>query len=262
LPCTLAATHYDPDGRMNDQIARMLPVLTEIFDGLAIQSAHASPPAALEMLRAAGATVQQEETARFNGLAELGGARREVVRLGLQLPADTILFCDFDRALHWAEYHPDELRAIASELAAHDFTVLGRTARAFASHPAVQCHTELIINNVFARCGGKTWDITAAARGMSRRAAEAILAGCPEASIGTDMAWPLFLLKGGDLSVAYRETEGLEFETADRFPDEIAAAGGREQWLDQLDDDPAQWSFRLDLARIEVAAAEPYAQRP
>ena len=261
MPCTLAATHYDPDGRMTDQIARVLPILTDIFDDLAIQAAHASPPAVLEMLRVAGAAVQEEETNRFNGLAELGGARREVVRLGLQFPADTIFFCDFDRALHWAEYHPDELRTVASELAGHDFTVLGRTARAFASHPAVQCHTELIINNVFARCSGKTWDITAAARGISRRAAEAILAGCPDESIGTDMAWPLFLLGAGKLSVAYSETEGLEFETADRFPNEIAAAGGREQWLDQLDDDPAQWAFRLDLARIEVAAAKPYSQR-
>ena len=261
MPCTLAATHYDPEGRMNDQIARMLPVLTDIFDALAIQSAHASQPAVLGTLRAAGATVQQEETARFNGLAGVGGARREAIRLGLQLPADTLLFCDFDRALHWAEYHPDELRAIVAELAGHDFTVLGRTARAFASHPAVQCHTELIINNVFARCSGKPWDITAAARGISRRAAAAILAGCPDESIGTDMAWPLFLLQAGDLAVEYRETEGLEFETADRFPDQIAAAGGREQWIDQLDADPAQWAFRLDLARIEVVAATPYAQR-
>ena len=42
MSCTLAATHHDPEGRLYDQAARVLPVLTRVFRGLAIQATHAS----------------------------------------------------------------------------------------------------------------------------------------------------------------------------------------------------------------------------
>ena len=255
---TLAVTQHDPDGRLTEQVRRVLPTLQRHFAQIVVQATYASPPEALDLLRAAGAQVYQEHTDEFNGLDRLGGTRRAAIDLALRTGAATILFCDFDRALHWAEYHPDELATLAAQLTASDFTVLGRTARAFASHPRVQRDTESIINHVFARVSGYFWDVTAAARGLSRRAAAALLAGCPDQSIGTDVAWPLFLLRAGSFTLAYRETEGLEFETADRFADQITAAGGRAAWIDQIDASPAQWALRLELARIEVAAIEPY----
>jgi hypothetical protein len=52
----------------------------------------------------------------------------------------------------------------------------------------------------------------------------------------------------------------LEFETPDRFPTEVARAGGVAQWSEQLDDDPQHWAMRLELARIEVAAMLPFAK--
>lgn len=247
---------------MVEQIGRALPRLSQIFAALAIQASYASQPAALGPLRAAGALVRQEPHAEFNSIAMLGGSRRAALELGLQAGAGALLFCDFDRALHWAEFHPAELADVASQLGAHDCTVLGRTPRAFGTHPRIQRDTEAIINHVYQLASGRGWDVTAAARGLSRRAAEALLAGCPERSIGVDVAWPLFLQRVGGFSLGYRATEGLEFETADRFGDQIAAAGGRERWIEQLDADPQQWAFRLDMARIEVEAAVPYMQAP
>ena len=187
----------------------------------------------------------------------LGGARRDVLALALQADARVILFCDFDRVLHWAECYPDELARVASELPTYDCTVLGRTARAFASHPRIQRDTEAIANTVYASVSGNAWDVTAAARGISRRAAQAILAGCAEPSVGTDLAWPLFLQRRG-FNIGYRATEGLEFETADRYADQVAVAGGLQAWKDKLDADPQRWVERLDVARAEVAAAAPY----
>jgi hypothetical protein len=61
------------------------------------------------------------------------------------------------------------------------------------------------------------------------------------------------------LRLGYLETEGLEFETLDRFPDEIAALGGAPAWLDRFDADPRQWAMRLELAHAEVASAVAYA---
>lgn len=254
----LAATQHDPDGRLYDQAARVLPALLRIFAGIAIQATYATQARSIELFRSAGTLVRHETDTQFNSLPKLGAARRAAIELGLRLDAPTLLFCDFDRALHWAERYPDELARVAAQLADHDFVVLGRTERAFATHPRVQRDTEAIINRVYASASGLPWDVTAAARGLSRRAAAAILEGCPEQSIGTDVAWPLFLQRAGGFSLGYAATEGLEFETADRFADQVAAAGGLEQWVAQIDADPRQWANRLDLARIEVEAAIPY----
>jgi hypothetical protein len=229
-----------------------------VFSGLAIQLTYASPPRSVDLLESAGALVRHETEAQFNSLAKLGAARRAAVELGLRLGAPTLLFCDSDRALHWAERYPDELAQVVAQLPAHDMVVLGRTERAFASHPRVQRDTEAIVNHVYASVSDQSWDVTAAARGMSRRAAEAILAGCPEISIGTDMAWPLFLQQAGGYALGFVATEGLEYETADRFGREIAQAGGLKQWVAQIDADPRQWATRLDLARLEVEAAVSY----
>jgi hypothetical protein len=254
----LAATHHDPEGRLYDQTVRMLPELARRFGGIAIQATHASQRRSLDLLAGAGACIQQEEAPASSNLILLGRARRAALELGLQLNAPVILFCDFDRALHWAECYPDELMRIVTQLGERDFTVLGRTERAFASHPRIQRDTEAIVNTVYASVSGHTWDVTGAARGISRRAAAAILEGCAEESIGTDVAWPLFLQRRGGFTLGYHAAEGLEFETADRYGDQVVVAGGIEAWMARLDADPRRWAERLDVARVEVAAAVPY----
>jgi hypothetical protein len=256
----LAATHHDPEGRLYDQTARALPALARIVGGIAIQVSQASQQRSIDLLTNTGAHVRREPTAEFSSLPQLGRARRAAIELGAQLDLPVILFCDFDRALHWAERYPAELARIVAELSERDFTVLGRTERAFASHPLMQRDTEAVVNTVYASVSGYTWDVTAAARGISRRAADAILAGCPEESIGTDVAWPLFLQRAGGFTIGYSATEGLEFETADRYGDQVAAAGGVGAWIARLDADPQRWVERLEIARLEVAASLPYVE--
>ncbi|HEU5102359.1 MAG TPA: hypothetical protein VFU22_25225 [Roseiflexaceae bacterium] len=256
----LAATHHDPDGRLYDQATRILPALARYFGGIAIQATHASQQRSLDLLAGVGALIQREDTPDSSSLVLLGHARRAALELGLRLEMPTILFCDFDRALHWAEFYPDELADVVSRLGEYDMTVLGRTERAFASHPRIQRDTETIVNTVYASVSQHGWDVTAATRGISRRAAEAILVGCHEQSIGTDMAWPLFLQRRGGFTLGYRATDGLEFETADRYADQVAASGSVYAWMARLDADPQRWAERLDVARAEVAAATPYVE--
>jgi hypothetical protein len=257
----LAATQHDPEGRLYDQTARVLPQLLQIFNAIAIQATHTSQQRSLDLLAGAGALVQQEQSDQRSTLVLLGRARQDALACALRLDAAVIFFCDFDRVLHWAEYYPDELARVANDLGAHDFTVLGRTKRAFDSHPRIQRDTEAIANTVYASASGNTWDVTAAARGISRRAAEAILASCDEPSVGTDLAWPLFIQQRTQYTLGYRATEGLEFETADRYADQVAAAGGLHVWMARLDADPQRWVERLDVARAEVAAALPYVHK-
>lgn len=261
MKIVLALIHHDPPGALCGQIEQGLPVLNKLFDALTVQVSSETSPQIAALYGAAGADVQQRAQAPAADILPIGKARRTVVDRACQIEADFVMYCDGDRALHWAQHEPDELARVVARLPDHDFTVLGRTPRALQTHPRPQRETEEIVNHAFAAASGHAWDITGAARGLSRRAATAIVAGCPEDSVGVDGAWPLFLQQEGGYSLAYLQTEGLAFETAARFPNEIAALGGVAQWIAQLEADPRQWALRLKLAQVEVEAIIPYHQR-
>jgi hypothetical protein len=258
MAVTLALIHHDPRGRLFEQTLRVLPQLQQTFADIAVYAHRATPPQTLEHLMQHGVRVSAKATEE--GLDIIGKLRRAAVELALQGPCPFIIYCDFDRILHWMEFHSQELSDVAQKIGAHDFTILGRTPRAFATHPRIQRDTEAIINHVFERVADRAWDTGAGARGLSRRAAEAIVCGCLDDAISNDVTWPLWLQQRGGFSLGYLETEGLEFETPDRFPIEVAQAGGVAQWSEQLDDDVQHWAARLELARIEVAAMQQFAR--
>jgi hypothetical protein len=250
---TLATTYHDPQGDLCPQIRCGLPVLNDIFSGLAVRASHRANKQALTLFRDAGALVKQE-TPGASGAPKLGAARREAITLALSFDAPWVMYCDGDRILHWAERYPEELGHVVERLPEHDFTVLGRTERAWNSHPRVQRDTEAIVNHVFEIVSGHPWDVMAAARGLSRRAVEAIRDACLDEEISTDVSWPMFLHSNEEFSLGYIETEGLEFETAARYSEEIASAGGQDAWLKQRDADLHRWAHRLELARTHVEA--------
>jgi hypothetical protein len=263
MTVALALIQYDPHGLLFDQTGRVLPQLQQVFSDIAVYANIATAAPSIEYLTQHGVRVRAE--AVEEGFSVIGKFRRAAVEFALQGPCPFIIYCDFDRILHWMEYHPAELHHVAQRIAHYDFTILGRTPRAFATHPRIQRDTEAIINHVFERVSalassGRAWDTGAGARGLSRRAAEAIVNGCLDDAISNDVTWPLCLQQRGDFSLGYLETEGLEFETPDRFLAEVARAGGVAQWSEQLDDDPQHWAMRLELARIEVAAMLPFAK--
>jgi hypothetical protein len=257
MHAALAATHHDPQGRLHEHIRAALPQLAAVFDSLAVIHTAATPQASVDVLAAAGAHVLQQP-AGSEGSQRLGAARRDVITQAFQTGVPHVMYCDLDRALHWVLSYPDELAQVAALSAEHDSTVLGRTARAFHSHPRLQRDTERIVNHVYAAISGNPWDVTTAARGLSRRAADTLFAECAEDTIGVDAAWPLHIQQRTQLSLGYIETEGLEFETADRYGPEVAAAGGLVSWMEQLDRDPRHWVRRLELARLELQAMMPY----
>jgi len=255
----LATTYHDPRGVLYDQLQQFLPRLQQVFSGIAANVSPDLHPPTLALLRDAGVDlVQQPRDIVQHGVPALGRVRRAVVAQALRLNRPFVMYCDGDRVLHWAEHYPDELATVVARMSTHDFTVLGRTPRAFSSHPRIQSETEAIINRVYAESSGRAWDITAAARGMSRAAAQAIIDDCPDDSIGVDASWPLFLQQRGDYTMTALETEGLEFETATQHPSAVAEAGGESQWKATLDANPNHWIFRLNVARVEVEAMLPY----
>ena len=158
----LACTYHDPRGQLFDQLVRALPTLQSFFPSIAVV---VSPTAFLpSVAHLVNNGVRVRRDVEDPGGPMIGRARRESVALALLDESPFILYCDFDRVLHWVERYPDELPAVLHRIPEHDFTVLGRTARAFASHPRVQRETEAIVNHV---C--RPWSLPSRGGGNRRR---------------------------------------------------------------------------------------------
>lgn len=254
----LAVTVHEPGERLLGMIEAHLPALCARYAALSAYCSQATRPRVLRLLESCGATVHVDEKPPC-GIEQIGAVRRRCVRAALEAGTFHLQLCDFDRALHWVAYHPDELATVIAAIPDYDLLVLGRTARAWATHPPYQTETEPLFNKVFALVTGLDWDVGAGSRGLSRRAVEILLAESREDSVGTDAEWPLLLLSRPGFCVGHRPCEGLEFETADSFGPEIEAAGGYTAWEAMMSADPRRWAFRLQVAqRIAQAAARFY----
>ncbi len=253
----LVATVHQPDERLACMIEAHLPALVALYAAVAAFCSGSTHPTIVGLLRDQGVTVEVDRRSTA-GIEQIGEVRRSTLRMGLQAGASHLQMCDFDRALHWVAHYPRELEAILTAIPDYDLLVLGRTARAWATHPPYQAETEPLFNKVFALVSGRPWDVGAGSRGLSRRAAETLLDISRECTIGVDAEWPLLLLSRNGFRVDHRACEGLEFETADRFGPEIEAAGSYGAWEAQMNADPARWAFRLKVALLISEAAVRY----
>lgn len=236
------------------QTRRVLPMLGGLYSGIIVLHSPDGGDRTAELLAGAGVQFVRQRGGA-TGVDTIGLARHEALRQGAEAGASSIHLCDWDRLLHWAEHFPEELRSIVGQIGRNDFLILGRTERAFATHPRVQRDTESMVNHVFGLAFGQLLDVTAASRGLSRRAIDALLElPAPEPTLGNDCAWPLYLSRVEGLVLGYAATEGLEWETPDRYADEIAAAGGLDAWILEHDADPRRWELRTRIALDEIEA--------
>ncbi|MEJ2207795.1 MAG: hypothetical protein P8129_02015 [Anaerolineae bacterium] len=227
----LVATIHQPDERLAGLMEAQLPALARRYAALVAYCSRDTHPAMLDLLRRHGAAVEVDGEAPA-GIRCIGRVRRQTIRAGLAAGTSHLQMCDFDRILHWMARYPSELDEVIAAIGDYDLLVLGRTERAWATHPPYQSETEPIFNHVFYLATGKRWDVGAGSRGLSRRAAELLLSISTEETVGVDAEWPVLLLKqppdssftAGGFCLGYRACDGLEFETADRFGPEIEAA--------------------------------------
>lgn len=265
---TLAVTVHEPSGRLASLAGDVLPWLAGHYAALVAYCSRDTHPALLDLLAEHSAAVWRDPD-EARGIMEMGKVRRATVRAALEAGTAHVQVCDFDRALHWAARYPDEMEEVIAEIARHDLLVLGRTPRAWATHPNYQRETEPLFNHTFALATGLEWDVGAGSRGLSRRAVEVLLALSREQTVGVDAEWPLLLLNRNrgatatgapTFGLSYRACEGLEFETADSFEDEIEAAGSYETWLTTMESSPRRWAFRLHIAYLIAQAVVNYAE--
>jgi len=176
-------------------------------------------------------------------------ARRDALRIAQQENYTHIHLCDLDRALHWANTYPDELKSILDEIPHYDFLILGRTQRALETHPKPQRLTESLTNQFYQHLLGQYMDVNAAFRGISSRAAKTILNHSQAPSFETDVEWPLIIKHKSKIPISYIEVEGLEYETHLKHHKEIEGLDGIEQWKRNVDQDPDEWLRRIIISK-------------
>jgi len=171
---------------------------------------------------------------------------------------DNILYCDFDRALHWIKNYPDELKALAQSPLDNDYILIGRTSRAFLTHPETQVTTERIGNIVASKTLGftETRDILGTTWIMTPEMASMILRREAVNKFGFYTDWPMTLWRSAKKPL-YLEREGLEWETPDRYQDEIRSQG-YEKWRTGYQT-AQEWRKRVEMLKdfIESSSMSP-----
>jgi hypothetical protein len=190
------------------------------------------------------------------------GRRAALTATGNDQP--TYFSCDFDRWLHWVRFWPQELAALPTRVARLGgrkrlspwYVCLGRTARAFATHPDAQRLPEAATNRALSAAAGRPLDAAAGAAWITPEGVETILAGSREPTAATDLEWPALILRRNPDRLRGLRCEGLEWETPDFHAAEIISAGGPAAWARATFDTPAMWAARLRLAAASGAALE------
>ncbi len=256
----LGAVH-DPEGRIAALLPADLPLLQRRYTKIFALCGMQTLPSTVERLRASGVAVISGAEIPLNARPYALGVMAAHPEWG------HVHLCDFDSALHWARFWPDELDDVNRTIERHDFLLLGRTARAMASLPEAQRETEHLINLLFARTSGGVGfslregaqasacapdasgetliDICTGAWGFSRRGIAAIRAHAHITDIGFHAEWPLIARDTPGLRCGYLPCDGLEYETADRYGDQIAAAGGIDAWHAARNADIRHWQQRI-----------------
>jgi hypothetical protein len=254
LNVALVATVHDPENRLYTLTATGLLELRAVYRSISVICSAATHYSMVSLLAKNGVMVRKEAR-RPGGHKGLGRVRRDALQAGLAAGCSHLHLCDFDRALHWVVHYPEELNAAVGDISSVDFLMMGRTVRAWETHPPVQKVTEAVTNLVFAKIYGEEVDVAGGSRGLSREAARLLLLHSREETVGVDGEWPIILKRFPELKIGYRAYEGLEFEGADEREEEIARSGGLEAWQEKVLDSPEAWLLRIEVSRDTVAAA-------
>jgi hypothetical protein len=184
-----------------------------------------------------------------------GAGRYLALRLGLETDAPHLHYCDFDRLIRWVELYPDELRDTVNLIRQHEMVVIGRTERAFATHPQSMQQTERLINQIVSHLIGQPLDVTSGSKGFSRAVVQFLLAHTqPGGAIGTDAEWPILAQRAG-FALHSIAVEGLDWESADQFRDSAADLHIQREAAEAYDAKSKSWSFRVGLAQQIIDAA-------
>lgn len=220
----LICVTHDPAGKNINLVNKLGPFLNEIYHDMYITVSEETNKVLTDELEKNGFNIK---VIPKKGAAH---ARREVLKFGLTGSNHYFHYCDFDRLLTWADRYGNELKSIVDEILGHDYLILGRTERAFNTHPIEWVETEKITNKVFSLELGQEADVTAGSCGFSRQSAQLISDNSKDKM--TYAEWPMIVYRIGKMKVDYRAVEGLEYR--EEVNGYIRQISDSEKWLGRI----------------------------
>lgn len=250
MSVALAFTTHDLQGDLLKVASERLPTLAGIYPEIYAVPTDSTDRRLIELLESHGVHVKIQVDGE--GLEHVAEARRMALREALSGNCSHIHFIDLDRVLLWATLHPEELESVAGLIPYHEFLILGRTYRAFQTHPHSQMATEDMANQVASLIMGMEVDVTGASRGLSRRSAELVLQHSKVRYFNTDSEWPLIVKYSSDMKVTWLNVQGLEFEDWLKLSEDQKTVEGIKEYKMRIDRNPEVWVKRMRWA-LEIS---------
>jgi len=217
---TLAATLHDASGSLASMMREWLPALAAQYRAVLVATSPPTAPRVRAMLATAGVYAGTPSTNTRGPLYRLA------LRKALDAGGRRVHYLDFDRALHWVARRPRELEALLRCTADHPVLLVGRTPAAHRTHHRPLVETETEANRAFARrLGvGRRLDFLVPSFVLTRDATVRLLARSRARDAAIYGEWAA-LIAGLGRSLAYVECRGLDWETPDRRPRQVARIG-------------------------------------
>jgi SAM-dependent methyltransferase len=245
MKVTLTTT-WDPRGE-DIRLLKLLPLLRQVYQSIVVVCRPGSDLPIQGLLEKSGVIMVDSP--------EWSWGRYLALKAALETDAEVIHYTDMDRLLRWVETRPDEWRQAVSDILSKDCVVFGRTEAAYQSHPQALIQTEQISNQLTSFFLGKKMDVSAGSKAFSIQAARFLVDHTqPRRAIGTDAEW-LILLNRAGFNIDYIPVDGLDYESADRYQSQAAAAEQQHRHVAEIDTDSQQWARRVEIAREIVESA-------
>ncbi len=240
----LCSTFHDPHFSLEKLLKSSIPIINKLFSKTIVCCTPITEKSAVDYLKDAGFIVN------INYKDTVVDTYKMAIKTALESMEKTkdekVFYIDFDRLIHWANKYPDELSNILQENDDVDYLHIGRTPKAFNTHPKTQVKTELIVNEFGSRIlgVGETMDLISVCYIFTKELGLKILEEKNITDAGFYGSWPvLFWNWASPSSRRYIQAEGLDWETPDRFEDEINDKG-YEEWLKSFQSS-REWEKRV-----------------
>ena len=241
---SLASPLHDPEGRLAYLIRKHGKHLkTMYFGSVAVKMTNGTHRDTIKALDSAKIIYESEP--KKSHYVSMGITYKGAAKMALKFKTRYVHVCDFDRILHWIDKYPNELRDTIEYLPSnYGLTWIGRTQRAFETHPRTQRETESIVNILASQKAGQDIDIMSGSFGFDERTAKLLLKNSKKNDYSFFADFVVVALKQ-NIETYSITVDGLEWETPDQYRDKIQKEGYQD-WLDEFMSLP-EWKRRIEL---------------
>ncbi len=240
----LACTTHDPNFRLGANVDDAVPLINDLFKEKCICYTALTSKDLIHSLEENEFNAIESKTMKQvdTYTQVISEAKNKITNPALEY----IFYIDLDRLLHWATNFPKELKNVFIKYKGQEYYHIGRSKRAFGTHPPTQQTTEHIVNKLGSEIVEfpETRDIISVCYIINKRLAEKIIQVSHSTVTGFYCTWPLLFWKWAETK-DYIEVGGLEWETPDQYEPEIKEIG-YDNWLKSFQSQQ-EWKKRVGM---------------